>query len=146
MNPRSFDRHQQYIVNSRSFLAPNSLYSGVESSDHAYLPPRMPTQHITRARVCPLTPSLLTSRTMLWFQALHAPFLLLSNPCNPCGRLSSSISDARDPQLSYPLLGIVGARTGFRERGKGSIRVHAFTLLARLENETGPRPRPIEPF
>ena len=51
VNPPSFDRHQRYVVNSYCFLAPKSLYSGVEYSDHGYFPQRMPTRHITRARI-----------------------------------------------------------------------------------------------
>ena len=83
VNSQSLDRHQQYIVNSRSFLAPNSLYSGVESSDHAYLPQRMPIPHITRARIrpyhphfCPLEP---------WFGFKHCTPLSCSlvNPVTP---------------------------------------------------------------
>ena len=122
------------------------LESRVESSDHAYLAQRMPTQTITRARILSLSPSVLISRIMLRFQALHAPFMPPRKTCYPCGCLLRAISDARNPQLSYPPLSLVGASIRLQKMNKKSVREYASTLLARLENETRPRSRPLKPF
>ena len=123
VNPQSFDHRQRYIVNSRCFLAPKSLYLGVECSDHGYFPQCMPTQHFTRVRYQAHRRSL---EPKYGFKHCTALSSFLVNPVAPMDAFRAQRARQRIPPLSYSPLGIVGAKTGFKKGRKDQCE---YTLL-----------------